>query len=121
MSERKAETRERGTWVPAGFTGDVGGEGEIEAMRHKPAQDWMILRYHVLRITVPIRACVRVYLTVCTCTETAITYRSWYFLFSLFFSPFLSFPGPSFLSTLVLLSLTPRVLPVPTTHHLAEG
>lgn len=92
MGERKEETRKRGTWIPVEFMGDVGGEGEIEAVRHKPAQDWMILRYHVLRITVPILACVRVYLTLCTCTETAITYRSWYFLFSLFFLSFFSSP-----------------------------
>lgn len=60
--ERKEETRERGYTGVHG--GDVGGGGEIEAVRYKPAQDWVILRYHVLRITVPIRVCVRVYLTV---------------------------------------------------------
>lgn len=42
-------------------------------MRHKPAQDWAILRYHVLRITVPIRGCV--YLTVYTCTLFTCTER----------------------------------------------
>lgn len=60
--ERKEETREGDSRVH----GAVGGEGEIEAVRYKPAQDWVILRYRVLRITVPIRVCVRVYLTVCT-------------------------------------------------------
>lgn len=99
---RGARGRKKGRNAREGGTvvrvhGDAGGEGEIEAVRHKPAQDWVILRYHVLRITVPIRGCVRVYLTVCTCTfteSTATTSRSRYFLFSLF-SPFLPFPGPS--------------------------
>jgi len=90
---RKKGRNARGGEGGARVHGDVGGEGEIEAVRHKPAQDWVILRYHVLRITVPIRVCVRVYLTVCTCTftytEAATTYRSRYFLFSSFF---LSFP-----------------------------
>ena len=115
MGERKEETRKRGTWIPVEFMGDVGGEGEIEAVRHKPAQDWMILRYHVLRITVPILACVRVYLTLCTCTETAITYRSWYFLFSLFFSLFLSFPR-SFVSLHSRPSFSHSSCP-PSSHH----
>lgn len=88
---RNARARERGG-VPRVHDGvrDAGGEGEIEAVRHKPAQDWVILRYHVLRITVPVLGCVSVYLTVCTCTSTCTERQpqhtnSRYFLFSLSF------------------------------------
>lgn len=111
MGERKEETRERGTRVH----GDVGGEGEIEAARHKPAQDWVILRYHVLRITVPIHVCVYVYLTVCTHTrETATTYPA----LGIFSSPFFSL---SFLLRFLasILSRTPfsSSFPCPPSTH----
>lgn len=111
MGERKEETRERGTRVH----GDVGGEGEIEAVRHKPAQDWVILRYHVLRITVPIHVCVYVYLTVCTCTGRQPQHTPLSVVSLLPFSPFPSFSGPSSLFSLVLLSLAlSHVFPPPT-------
>ena len=72
MGERKEETRERGVQsrVPVGFTGDVGGEGEIEAVRHKPAQD--LGDSPISRITYHgadtcLYACA--FNCVCTCTE----------------------------------------------------
>lgn len=115
----------RGTWakerkkcareVP-GFTGDVGGEGEIEAVGHKPAQDRVILRYHVLRITVPIHVGVYVYLTVCTCTrrDSHNISCSRYFLFSLFLpSSVLRHPSSSVSSSFLSLSSVSSLHPPP--------
>lgn len=109
---RAKERKKRARGVPR-VHGDVGGEGKIEVARHKPAQDWVILRYHVLRIAVPMRVCVR--LTVCTCTERPSRSAPLsVFSFLPFFLAFFPSPGSSPLSSLVLLSLTPRVLPPPT-------
>lgn len=116
---RAKERKKRARGVPR-VHGDVGGEGKIEVARHKPAQDWVILRYHVLRIAVPMRVCVR--LTVCTCTRRPSRSAPLsVFSFLPFFSGFLSFAG--FFASLLSrspFSHSPPPCP-PSTHPPSRG